>query len=134
MGKDLGFIKLPRSLLEQGKMSHMMAGVYVVVLLQADRSTGLWWGSSRKLAATGPRGNNVHNIQRALESLEKQGYIRRFMSRTERGNYPVLVNRYLVTDGALSGRRLNADKSSDWKHLVYEDYDCTGTELVPSWH
>ena len=40
----------------------------------------------------------IRNIQRALEHLEKEGYIKRFIVKGKKSDYPILIHRYEVTD------------------------------------
>jgi hypothetical protein len=60
--------------------------------------------------------------------LEEKGYIRRFPKRRSHANYPILVNRYLVTFGAYSGMMLNASATTDWRNPVYEPRQEQGAE------
>lgn len=126
-----GYVQLRRGILEhidKGLMTYSQAGVYVCILLQADRKTGIWWGCALKLQAHGPVGNDLKAMQRCLAYLQARGYIKCLREHGRRGNYPILINKYLVTDGGLRGKVLNAEKSRDYRHPVYDDYQESVTD------
>jgi hypothetical protein len=95
-------------------------GVYLIILLQVDFESGIWTGSAPRLLASAPRGAGLRDMQRSLQLLEKIGFIRIFHRHGLRGNYRVLINKYEPQFGALRGKRLNAAKSDNWRHPVYE--------------
>lgn len=118
-----GFIQIRRGLLdhaETGSVGLSDLGVYLMIHLQAHYETGIWIGSAAKLAATAPRDSDDRAIRRSLENLERVGFIKRFMVQGKRGNYPVLINKYEPQSGAMKGKRLNADLTTDWRHPVYK--------------
>jgi hypothetical protein len=127
-----GFIQKRRGILDHlrdGRLTLLELGAHDVVILLADKSTGLWTGSAKALAANCGAGDITDRQARhLLESLEKKGYIRRFPKRRSHANYPILVNRYLVTFGAYSGMTLNASATSDWRKPVYESRQEQGAE------
>jgi hypothetical protein len=104
----------------RGDISALEFGVYVMVHLQADFSTGIWRGSAPRILNSAPRGADLRQVQRAIEHLSKIGLLKAFSVQGKRGNYPVLINKFTVRSGALSGMRLNASKSLSWQHPVYE--------------
>lgn len=112
---ESGFVPLRRGLLDhmiQGKMSPLELGIYVAILLKADHRTGVWWGSAASLGFIYP-GIDRRYAQKCLFRLEENGYIKRFRSEGKRGNYPMLVNRFVATDG----RRTNAEETIDWRDV-----------------
>lgn len=118
-----GFIQIRRGLeehLENGTLGLFDLGIYLMIHLQANYETGVWWGSAAKLAATAPRDADARAIRRSIENLEQVGFIKRFHKQGKRGNYPVLLNKYQPQSGALTGKRLNAALSTDWRTPVYE--------------
>jgi hypothetical protein len=127
-----GFIQLRRGLFEHlrdGRLTLLELSALCVILLLADKATGIWIGSARALAANCGAGDITDRQARhLLESLEKKGYIRRFPRRRSHANYPILVNRYLVTFGAYSGMTLNAAATDDWRQPVYESRQEQGAE------
>lgn len=118
-----GFIPIRRGIedhLISGKIGAFELGVYTLIHLQADYSTGVWTGSAARLLATAPRGGTLRDMQRALNRLVKVGFIRVFHRHGVRGNYPVLIDKYEPRIGALKGTRLNAAKSESWHKPSYE--------------
>jgi hypothetical protein len=104
----------------RGEISYLDFGVYAVIHLQADFSTGIWWGSAPRLVAAAPRGTTLREVQRCVQTLEQIRFLRPFHEHGARGNYPVLINKYDVKMGALKGKRLNAWKSESWRKPLYE--------------
>jgi hypothetical protein len=129
-----GFVKIRRGILDHllsGIISIFEFGIYVILHLQADYRTGVWTGSAPRLRAAAPRGARKRDLQRALQRLGEIGFIRIFRIPGKRGNYHVLIHKFESTDTALSGKRLNAFKSSSWEELVFEactDDDTDGTD------
>lgn len=106
--------------LVRGRLGLLELGVYSVIHLQADFQRGIWWGSAPRLLACAPSGTSIRQVQRALETLREIGFLRPFRAHGQRGNYPVLIDKYRVRTGALSGYRLNAWKSKSWESPFYE--------------
>ena len=106
--------------LTHGKLGFEELGIYTTIHLQANFSTGIWWGSAPKLLAAAPRGTSLRKVQRGLENLGEIQFIRSFQKHGARGNYPVLIDKYDVKVGALKGKRLNARYSSSWERPLYE--------------
>lgn len=104
----------------RGDISAFEFGVYVIVHLQADYSTGVWRGSAPRILNSAPRGAKLREVQRALEHLTELGLLRHFHKHGQRGNYPFLINKFTVRSGALKGMRLNAENSDSWRHPQYE--------------
>lgn len=102
-----------------GRLGFFELGIYVVILLQADFRTGVWWGSAPRLLANCPRGTSLRRVQQALKTLSEIGFLRSFHVHGKRGNYPVLIDKYDVKLGALTGKRLNAWKSVSWSSPCY---------------
>jgi hypothetical protein len=135
-----GFIQIRSGLSEHllnGALDAFTVSVYLIILMQVDFETGVWTDSAARLLASAPRGASLRDMQRALELLEKIGFIRIFHRHGQRGNYRALINKYEPKTGALTGKRLNAAKSDDWRHPVYEvcavlvAEDGTDTDAVP---
>ena len=116
-----GFVKLRRGILEHyqdGKVSAYEFHIYVLLILEANYENGVWRGCAEKLSI-------VYKIpartcRDVLEKLHRKGYIKRFHVRGKHGNYPVLINKYECRDGAGNEVYLNAKKSTDWRHPIYE--------------
>jgi hypothetical protein len=105
---------------ERGLISWTQLGLYVGIHLQADFSTGLWWGSAPRLLNCGPRGAKLREIQRDLDRLVQIGLLKHFHRQGSRGNFPWIINKYVCRSGALTGMRLNAEKSTSLECLCYE--------------
>lgn len=123
-----GFVKMRRGIHEHitdGKLTWTQAHIYIDLILLANPASGIWRGSAGYLEAL--FGEAKRTIKDALQRLEELGYIKRFMVPGSRHNYPILVNKYLVSLGVLTNKRLNATKTTDYSHPIYED----GPERVP---
>ncbi len=117
-----GHIQLRRGIqdhLRAGKVSLLQLGVYTHLLLCADFKTGMQSNSAIHIHYSTGQQDPIRNIQRALEHLEKEGYIKRFIIKGKKGDYPILIHRYEVTDGALKGQRLDALSTTSPSELVY---------------
>ena len=104
----------------RGDISALEFGVYVIVHLQADYSSGIWRGSASRVLNSAPRGAKLREIQRAIQRLTDLGLLRHFHKHGQRGNFAFLINKFTVRSGALTGMRLNAVKSESWQSPVYE--------------
>jgi hypothetical protein len=58
-------------------------------------------------------------IRRSLEHLEKIGWIKRWISRGEKGNYPILICRGSVHDLSAVEYRVNGLETTDWRNPVF---------------
>ena len=103
-----------------GKLGYPEIGIYTTIHLQADFKTGIWRGSAPRLLAAAPRGASIRDVQRWLQILTRIRFLRPFHRHGERGNYPVLIDKYDVRIGALKGMRLNAWASTSWEQPCYE--------------
>ena len=118
--------------LVEGNISLYELGVYVLIHLQADYSTGVWRGSAPRILANAPRGAELRDIQRAIKHLEDMGYLRSLRKHGQRGNRPYLINKFTVRSGALKTHRLNAGRSISLEQLAYEprvDSDAEGAAI-----
>jgi len=104
----------------RGDISAFEFGVYVIIHLQANYSSGIWCGSAPRILNSAPRGAKLREVQRAIEHLCDLGLLRHFHQHGQRGNFPFLINKYTVRSGALTGMRLNALKSESCTAPVYE--------------
>jgi hypothetical protein len=107
-----------------GKLGFAELGAYYLIHQQADFETGIWTGSAARLRATAPKGGeSLRCVQRTLKHLTKIGFLKPFRKRAQRGNYPILINKYQPLVGPHRGMRLNAQKTTDWRNPVWEN--CT---------
>ncbi len=105
---------------ERGDISPLQLGVYLIIHSQTDFATGIWWGSAPKILAHAPRDNSLQSVQRAIRHLVEIGLLKHFHVRGTRGNFAHLLNKYVCRSGELTGRKLNADKSTSLDNIVYE--------------
>lgn len=145
------FIRLKVGMLEHvedGAVTPAMLSVYAIILWQADYETGFWKGSAPKLQAAWCGNLSLRNIQRALEALGDQGYVKSFHTPGQRHNYLVAINKYLIKSGKYKGYWLNASDTTVPERPVYEladgetttdlsdptstDCDTTATSTAPN--
>jgi len=126
-----GFVPLRRGILEhcrQGKLPPMAFAIYTLLILEADKTSGVAWSSAKSVALT--YGYNERTARTSMEKLEDGGYIKRFTVPGRHGEYGIAVNKYLVTHGARSGMTLNAGKSIDLEHLAFDRREENSKEHV----
>jgi hypothetical protein len=97
--------------LEDERLTPMEYAIYTVILLGADKAIGTWRGSAQKLAQQYHFAENT--AYSALQSLESKGYIKRFWKKGQKGNYWIVVNRYLITIGPYKKRFVDAAGTTD---------------------
>lgn len=115
-----GFIQLRRGLSEHvrdGRLSFFEAALYVFILMDTNPATGLCYGSAGLFAAV--YGVSSRTCRDALEKLESKGYLKRFPTRGKHGSYPILLNKFVCSIGAMKGLYVNSDKSKSCKEIVY---------------
>lgn len=116
-----GFVKMRRAILDhitESRLTWTEAHIYMDVILLADPASGIWHGCAGWLAAMfdlRPR-----TCRDSIERLESKGYIKRFTTPGSHSNYPILINKYLCTQGAAKDKRLNAVETIDWRKPIYE--------------
>lgn len=120
MSKENGFLKLRRGLWEHvrdGRMSITAALAFIYICSQADTRTGIWKGSAKSVS--GELGIPERTARDVLEKLEHGDYIRRFALPGRHSCYPILVHKFLITDGEHNGEHLNALASTSPVDLTY---------------
>ena len=130
-GNGNGYVQLRRGIHEdkhRPKLPPLRFAAYIHLMLDADKSTGIATSSAKTLAAR--YGFTERGSREVLEALEKDGYIRRFPVQGKHGEYPILVNRYRPTTGAMSGTFLNAWKSISPDDLTFDSCDESGDDTV----
>lgn len=75
------------------------------------------WASAEKINALCPAEFSYKSIQRSLAKLERAGWIKRWMIKGKRGNYPILVCRYFVRDASMTWWSTNGDRTTDWRNV-----------------
>jgi hypothetical protein len=106
-----------------GKLSPFDFGIFVFLIMRADYSTGICSTCAVTIACQFGDPSEKKHIQRALHRLRERKFINYPGGDGSRGAYPILINKFFVTVGRLSGCRLNA-----WKHgdLVKPEYEPAG--------
>ena len=121
MPRLAGYLQLRRAIFEHvrdGRLTHLAALAYIYMASQADTRDGVWIGSAGALA--GELCIRERTARDVIERLSRLQYIRRFPVPGRHICYPVLINKYLVTDGEHAGHRLNAAASQSWNQLVFD--------------
>lgn len=116
-----GFVQLRRGLSEHvrtGRLSFFEASLYMFMLMDTSPATGVCFGSAGLFAMI--YSIPTRTCRDALEKLEKKGYLRRFPTRGKHGSYPILINKFLCSDGAMKGRYVNCSKSTSYYKINYE--------------
>jgi hypothetical protein len=108
------------NLIEDGTITLNMWCVYMIVLRQCDFETGIWRGTAYKIHAALGGQMHLRTVQNTFKALCDAGYLRSFHVRNERGNYPVLIDRYPVRFGKHKGYRVNAAATVDPNAPVYQ--------------
>jgi hypothetical protein len=106
--------------LERGEVSLLDIAIHDVLSLWADRQTGICWASAEKINALAPSEFSYKSVQRSLAKLERIGWIKRWMTKGKRGNYPVLVCRYYVRDEFMTWFSTSGEKTSDWRDVKFD--------------
>jgi hypothetical protein len=106
--------------LNNGRISLLDAGVHDFLCLTCDYRTGVAFGSAEKVRALCPRDTSLRTVQRSLDRLEKIGWIKRFRTPGARGNYPILVGKYFVTDASLTWFSVSLEKTDDWRDVQFD--------------
>ena len=120
MARDTGFFQLRRGLWEHirdGRMTITEALAFIYIGTQADTRNGIWKGSGKSL--TGELGMPERTARDILEKLEHGDYIRRFAVPGRHVCYPILVHKFLITNGEHNGEQLNALESISATDLAY---------------
>lgn len=123
--------------LASGRISLFDSGVHDFLCMNAQSRIepsssvppGIWIGSARKIWLLTARQDDERAIQRSIQKLERIGWIRRYLAPGHRGDYPILISKFVVTD--LSGTQffINAELSDNWKHPKYLPCTLPRTEV-----
>jgi len=131
MTKGTGFLQLRRGLwahVRDGRMCLADAAVLLYICCEADTRTGVWKGAPKALA--GELSLSESTARAVLERLEDRGYIRRFPVPGSHHCYPILVHKFLITQGAHAGEQVNALDSSTPNDLRYFPRELNVEEVV----
>ena len=89
---------------------------------------GIWDGSAKKIWLLTGRRDEERKIQRSLEKLESIGWISRFHNQGKRGDYPILIAKFVVSDLSGNDFNVNAGATKDWRHPTLEPSGHRGTD------
>jgi hypothetical protein len=114
-------------------MSTTEFACFVELLLEADCSTGIVWTNPTIHAAK--YGHVKRSAQHAFDRLSERHYIQAFPTAGSHYPHAILLNKYVLSRGDRKGMVLNAEKSRDYKHPVYEAreevVEDVGQEVAP---
>jgi hypothetical protein len=135
LGDRSGYVQLRRGLFDhvrEGKITFMEASIYIAILVDANPATGVCFGSAGLYSVI--FGLPPRTVRDALEKLEKKAYLKRFTVVGKHGSYPILINKFLCTDGAAKGRYVNAVATTDYTSVLFferdEDVELNGNDSV----
>jgi len=131
MSKENGFVPLRRGLWEHvrdGSLTHTGALIYIYMLSQADTRSGVWKGSAQSLA--GELRIRKSTVKYALRGLDGR-YIRRFTVPGKHICYPILLHKFLITQGQHVGLRLDALNSTNENTLAFISEDDSQQVIQP---
>ena len=117
-----------------GKLSPFDFGLYVFLIMRAGYSTGIYEGCALTIACQFGDPSQKEHVQKSLRRLRNKKYINYRNGDGSRGAYPILINKFDVTVGELSGHRLNAWKHNGLAQPEYERHNGGGTVETLSWH
>jgi hypothetical protein len=106
--------------LERGDVSLLDIAIHDVLSLWADHQSGICWASAEKINALAPSEFSYKSVQRSLAKLERIGWIKRWMTKGKRGNYPVLVCRYFVRDASMTWISTSGERTTDWRDVKFD--------------
>lgn len=132
-----GFSKIRNGLLDHaltGKLSPFDFGLYVFLIMRANFRTGIYDGCALTIAYQFGNPGLKEHVQKALRRLKDRQFINYRNGDGRRGAYQILVNKYDITDGELSGTRLNAWKHNGLATPEYERENGSGTVVELSRH
>ena len=96
------------------------------MLTQADTRTGIWNGCPGALA--GELVMSKSTVRYALEGLDGR-YIKRFPIPGQHTCYPILLHKFLISDGEHVGEQLNALESTSPIDLRYFSHEHVGEQV-----
>lgn len=120
MSKDNGYFPARRGIWEHfsdGRMTPLRFTVHQFIVSQADTRTGVWVGCAKSIASALCISERI--ARRALESLTRLDYLRRFPVPGKHVCYPILVHKFYPTNGEHRGEQLDAVTSLSPMDLRY---------------
>jgi hypothetical protein len=102
-------------------------GIYVLLHLRADWSTGIYHGCAATIAFQFGNSTLREHIKKTLLRLRAKGYINYRKGDGTRGGYSILINKRDVTSGELAGTRLDAWENGERAEPKYKPQNRDGT-------
>jgi hypothetical protein len=131
------FTPIRNGILEHIQAGHLCPfdlGIYLVLHLRADWSTGIYQGCALTLAYQFGNPSLKAHIQKSLRRLRDRQYVNYRKGDGKRKGYPILINKFFVTVGEQSGCKLNAWKHGELCIPEYEPQNGDGTVVALSWN
>jgi len=130
-----GYVPVRRGVLEHlrdGRMSLSDYLVYGLLLLLADKNSGIATTNAGGIVYFTGDQIPIRTAQDCLQRLERRGYIKRpFRVHGRRTYDKVFIDKFLCTDGALKGMQLSFADTTDWRTPAYSQC-AEGAETVRS--
>ncbi len=118
-----GYVPMRRGLLnhlQEGRMSLLDYLVYTLLLLLADRKTGIAMTNAGGIVYFTGNQIPLRTAQDCLQRLESNGYIKRpFRVHGRRIYDAIFIDKFVCTDGALRDMRVSFANTADWNHPAY---------------
>jgi len=105
-----GWVPLRRGIMEHvydGRLTPVEHHALVSMLLLADAATGTWRHGSAPALTTILGYSSKNTMAEALEGLEEKGYVLRDYAPGRRGNYPIVIDKFLITRGTHGGKQID---------------------------
>ena len=133
MSKSNGFLPLRRGIwdhVRDGSLTPIAALAYIFMLSEADTRTGSWKGSAQCIATALRIPKSTAKY--VLKCLDGK-YIRRFSTPGKHSCYPILLHRFVITQGQHVGLMVDAINSANERELEFfdrEELPASSPELV----
>jgi hypothetical protein len=133
VSKENGFLQLRRGIwnhVRDGSLTAVAALAYIFMLSEADTRSGIWKGSAQCIATALRIPKSTAKY--VLKCLDGR-YIRRFSAPGRHSCYPILLHRFVITQGQHVGLMLDAINSGNEKELEFferEEFPASSPELV----
>jgi hypothetical protein len=113
--------------LDEGTISLLDAAVHDHLCLTADYRTGVSRSSGEKIRVLCPKDITLRAVQRSLARLEEIGWIKRFKTHGQRGNYPIVIGKFhvlsvtdSVTEASPKWLTVNLERTTDWRNVQFD--------------
>jgi hypothetical protein len=128
-----GWVEVQRGIIDHlvdGRMNLNEFTCFMILVMRADWRTGIVMTCTSSLRVLTRNTLTLKQCERALKNLIDRGYVKSGYTRGGGGEYPVLINKYKVSDGPNKGKRVDAEASSSATNPVYVTARVTTQEFV----